>query len=246
MALVKHLLNKNVNKGCDKFVPTVEFEHVCSTCQHEEYAHKNRVIEKNGYHQLRIKNRETQEYCVIDVNINWQIRDLIDCIEKKFGVESPMEVYLLHLDLIPHMESPFHVMKGMRLRELDVDFRCNVCTVTYSIGNKRRETMINCAIVSLCLPCACLILPQYAFDLVSEALMDGIIYAGTCMCAACCCRRASKEDAVPEGAVSAGGGTGDSSAGADLTEPLIAPSAPEMPPDMIVSAEATPEMADRA
>ena len=174
MALVQHLLNKSINKGCEKFVPTVEFEHVCSTCQLEEYAHKNKVIEKNGYHKLRIKNRATGESCDIDVNINWQIRDLIDCIQKKHNVEKPMEVYLLHLDLISQLESPFHVMKGMRLRELDVDFRCNVCVVTYTIGNKRKEAMINCAVVTLCLPFACLILPQYAFDLVSEA--DGRHY----------------------------------------------------------------------
>lgn len=267
------MLNKHVNKGCAHFVPTVEFEHVCSVCHKEEYTHKNRIIEKNGYHKLRILNRATKEYSDLDININWQIRDLIRAIERKFNVERPMQVHSLHLQTLPDtMDSPFHVMKGMRLHELDVDFRCNICVVTYSIGNKRHEALVNCVIIGLCLPCACLCLPQYAFDLVSEAVVDGIIYAGTCLCTTCCCRRSagSEEAALSAAAVVAETSDGGSdiptsaSSGAShasssyrgvahasndntdgLYEPLIAPSAPEMPAEMLSAVEATPEMVDR-
>lgn len=186
-----HLLNRNINIGCKEFIGSNNFDEYnyeyCKTCKYLDYEHKNKKINSNGDFQLTIINDKTKEYDTINVNIYNRISDVIEIIAKKYNVQLPNEIYYLHLLGIEHLESPFQCIKSIQLNELNIDFKCNRCVLSYHIGNKLTEMYYNCCIVTFCFPIACFCLPQMKFDLISEVLFDNVITCTSCLCTCHCC-----------------------------------------------------------
>lgn len=197
-ALSYHLLNKNVNLGCQEFQNSDNYDEfdniICKNCQLLEYEHKNKIIKENGNFELTIMNNKTKECDIINFNIYKTIGELIKLITIKYKVKKPLEVYYLHLEGLENLESPFQCVRILQLNDLNIDFKCNKCVVTYNIGNKLYEIYYNCCIISLCLPCACFCLPQISFDLVSEAIVDSLIHCTSLICLCKCCKCCNKHD----------------------------------------------------